>query len=333
MQAMTLKAPGGLDNLVLAERPDPAPKAGEVLVRVRASSLNYHDYVVAAGRMPVRDGIILMSDGAGEVVAVGEGTTEFKVGDKVVSTFTPAWLTGPPVNFSTSIKPGENVDGYAAELVAAPANWFTRMPKDYSYAEAATLTCAGLTAWNGLVRAGLKQGDVVLTQGTGGVSVFALQFAKAAGATVIATSSSDEKLERLRKIGADHVINYRETPQWSRKVLELTGGRGADIVIEVGGAGTLAQSLVACRTGGAISLIGVLTGVGGDFPVYLAFTKQITMHGIAVGSRTDQEDMIRGLEATGMKPIIDSSFPLARLADAYRRQEANKHFGKIIVEY
>mgnify|MGYP001828595709 CR=1 FL=1 len=218
MKVAAIKSPGGLDKIVIEERPEPTPGPGDILVRVQATSLNFHDFAVVSGMMPTEEGRIPMSDGAGEVVAVGEGVTEFSVGDQVLSLFFPKWQRGEPDPICLTGVPGDHVDGFAAELVAMPASAFTKMPADYSMAEAATLTCAALTAWRGMFsKAQVKPGDWVLTQGTGGVSIFALQFAKAAGARVIATSSSAEKLERLQQLGADHLINYKETPDWCSK--------------------------------------------------------------------------------------------------------------------
>lgn len=335
MKAVTLTAPGGLDKLVIGNIADAAPpKAGEITVRLRASSLNYHDYVVAIGQLKTADNRIPMSDGAGEVVAVGEGVTEFEVGNHVTSMFYPDWLMDEATPATTRAIPGDTMDGYAREFVTAPARAFTRTPPGYTHAEAATLSCAGLTAWRGLVVAGgVKPGDIVLVQGSGGVSVFALQFAKMAGATVIATSSSDEKLERLKALGADHLINYKAEPKWGKKAKELTGGRGVDHVLEVGGPGTLTQSMWACRMGGHIALIGVLTGISGEVPTYLLFSSQLRVTGIMVGSRKDQLDMNRAIAASGIKPVIDSYFPLDGIADAFRHQESQKHFGKICLEF
>jgi NADPH:quinone reductase-like Zn-dependent oxidoreductase len=333
MKAMVIRAPGGLENLALVERARPEPGAGEVLIRVGGSSLNYHDYVIAKGVLRVPDGLVMMTDGAGEVVALGEGVRSLAVGDRVVAVYYPAWRSGEADAAAPRIRPGEGVDGYGAQYVAVPETWVTRAPAGYSDLEAATLTCAGITAWRGVVTEGkVRPGDTVLVQGTGGVSIFALQFAKAAGAMVIATSSSDEKLERLKALGADHVVNYRQTPAWGETARKLTGGRGVDIVVEIGGAGTLAQSIQACRVSGHISLIGVLAGISGEVPVAAAFGRQLTIKGLAVGSREDQLAMIRGIEASGLKPVVDSVFPLEALADAYRRQEAQRHFGKICIE-
>ena len=325
--------PSTLETLQLVDIDDaPAPAPGEITVRIRASSLNYHDYAVVKGMIPAAEGRIPMSDGAGEVTATGAGVSEFAVGDTVVSTFFPEWLDGAPPTSAFTRVPGDGIDGYARESITAPTTWFTRAPKGYSAAQAATLTCAGLTAWRALfVDTSLKPGDTVLVQGTGGVSIFALQLAKAAGATVIATSSSGEKLERVKALGADHVINYKEVQAWGPKALELTGGRGVDCVVEVGGAGTLDQSMLAARIGGHIALIGVLAGFAGPVQTALLFSKNLTVQGLTVGSRAMQQDMIAAIEANGIEPVISDTFALANLADAFRHQEANRHFGKICV--
>lgn len=332
MKVAAISHPAGLDKISIEERVDPTPGPGEILVRVRASSLNFHDYAVVTGMIPSADGRVPMSDGAGEVVEVGSDVTLFKAGDKVVSLFFPNWDSGEPDLGKLIGVPGDHVDGFAAELVVMPASAFTHAPADYSFAEAATLPCAALTAWRALmVEARIKPGDWVLTQGTGGVSIFALQFAKAAGAKVIATSSSQEKLDKLTALGADHVINYKETPNWGVKANELTGGRGVDEVVEIGGPGTLAQSISACRIGGHISLIGVLTGISGEVPTAHLFTANITLKGITVGSRAEQEDMIRAIEANNIKPMISHEYPLEQLQQAFELQESQKHFGKIVI--
>ena len=229
--------------------------------------------------------------------------------------------------------PGDHIDGYACEYATVPALALTRSPAGYTHAEAATLPCAAVTAWRALMVNGpVQPGETVVVQGTGGVSVFALQFAKAAGATVIATSSSDEKLDRLRALGADQLINYRETPKWARSVLEFTDGEGADHVVEVGGSGTLGQSLHACRVGGHISMIGVLTGVQGPVSTATVMSKNIRLQGISVGSRRHQLDMVRAIEATGLRPVMDRHFPLDAIAEAFRHQASGQHFGKIILD-
>lgn len=335
MQQISLSAPGGLDRLTLGDVADPGqPGRAEVRVRVHASSLNYHDYLIAAGISPTADGRVPMADGAGVVEAVGADVTDFEVGDAVVSTFFPYWEDGPATVSNFEEVPGDGLDGYASEVVVRPATWFTRAPQGWSHAEAATITTAGLTAWRALVvDGGIKAGDTVVTLGTGGVSIYALQLAKATGATVVATTSSEEKRERLIELGADHTVNYLETPGWGKRVRELTVGRGADIVVEVGGAGTLPESIKAVRTGGHIALIGVLTGRGGEIPTSLLMAKQARLQGLIVGSRREQQEFVRALEATGVRPVIDRSFPLAEIADAFRRQESGGHVGKLCLEY
>lgn len=334
MRAMRLAKPGGLERIAVAELPDPgAPGAGAMRVRLHANSLNYHDYAVAAGAIPTDDGRILMSDGAGVVEAVGEGVTEFKAGDHVVSCFFPYWRDGVAPHGNFSHVPGDGLDGYAREAVVTPAYWFTLAPRGWSHGEAATLPCAALTAWRALVvEGGLKAGDSVLVLGTGGVAIFALQLAKAMGATAVVTSSSDAKLERARGLGADFTVNYKTDANWGETVRRWTGKRGVDHVLEIGGPGTLPQSITACRIGGHIALIGILTGVAGEVPTLAMMAKQIRLQGIIVGSRSQQQDMVRGLEATGIRPVIDRTFPLAGLADAFGHEEGAQHFGKICVE-
>ena len=334
MKAIQLRAPASLDNLTLTDLPDPGdPGPGEIRVRLAASSLNFHDYAVVVGMIPAADGRIPMSDGAGTVEAVGEGVTQFQPGDTVVSIFFPDWIDGVPPATAFRGVPGDGIDGYARELVVTPQHWFTRVPAGYSAAEAATLTCAGLTAWRALFVDGVTQpGSTVLVQGSGGVSVFALQFAKAAGARVIATSSSDAKLERLKALGADETINYKEVPAWGARALELTGGAGVDTVVEIGGAGTLDQSMMATRVGGHVALIGVLAGFAGPVQTGLLMAKNLRVQGLTVGSRAQQLDMIAGIEANGIRPIISDHFPLEKLVDAFRHQAANGHFGKIVVD-
>jgi len=336
MKTVVVRAPGGLDRLEVRDIPDPGqPGLGQIRVAVHATSLNYHDLLVANGSIPTPDGRVLMSDAAGVVEAVGEGVTEFKPGDHVVSGFFPQWQDGLPFasvgNFRGS--PGDGIDGYATEYAVRAASNFTLAPREWSHAEAATITTAGLTAWRALVADGpLKAGESVLVLGTGGVSIAALQIAKATGARVIATSSSDAKLERLRALGADHVINYRQTPEWGKKVLELTGGHGVDHVVEVGGPGTLAQSIRAVRVGGHIALIGVLTGNQGEVPTTVLMAKQARLQGLIVGSRRLQQEYVAALDQTGIRPVIDRSFPLEQLAEAFRLQQGGAHFGKIVVD-
>jgi len=335
MKGIKLGSGSGLQRLQYIDIPDPgAPGAGEMRVRVHGSSLNYHDYRVASSSDPARAGRIPMADGAGVVEAVGAGVSEFAAGDAVVSTFFPLWLDGAPPFADFATVPGDGVDGYAVECVVRPATWFTRAPRGWSHTEAATLTTAGLTAWRALVADGnLKAGDVVLALGTGGVSLFALQFAKSMGATVIVTSSSDAKLERARALGADHTINYRQVPEWGEAVRAWTGGRGVDQVIELGGPGTLPQSIAATRTGGQISLIGTVTGVTGVVPTAAMMIKQVRLQGLIVGHRRQQQEMVRAIEAIRLKPVIDRTFSLEALADAFRYEESGAHLGKIGVEF
>lgn len=331
-KAIYLEPPGGLDRLTPGEAQTREPGPGEITVRLHASSLNYHDFgVVSRPGSAVRR--IPMSDGAGVVTAIGAGVSEFAVGDSVVSTFFPTWLTGEPTLSDFATVPGDGIDGFAREAVTMPATAFTKAPEGYSHAEAATLTTAGLTAWRALfVNGALKPGETVLVLGTGGVSIFALQFAKLAGATVIATSGSDDKLARLRSLGADHVINYRTNPQWGDVVRTLTGGVGVDHIIEVGGAGTLDQSAIAARTGGHLAVIGVLSGADSVFNFRQVLRKQLRITGLLVGSRQHQLDMVRAINAARLRPIIDRHFKLDEIADAFRYQASGQHVGKIVLD-
>ncbi|MBA1322741.1 zinc-dependent alcohol dehydrogenase family protein [Pseudomonas plecoglossicida] len=333
-KAIYVQPGGGYANVQIGTCEAAAPQAGEISVRLHASSLNYHDFAVVSGMWGPSERRIPMADGAGQVTAVGAGVTEFKVGDAVVSTFFPDWLDGQPLVEGFASVPGDGIDGYARQQVTARATSFTRAPSGYSHAEAATLTTAGLTAWRALMADDqLKPGDSVLVQGTGGVSIFALQFAKLAGATVIATSSSDAKLERLKALGADHVINYRSTPAWGEQVRKLTDNRGVDHVIEVGGPATLEQSMIAARIGGHISLIGILTGVAGQLPLVQALVRQIRLQGVLVGSRAQQQAMVRAIDANGLRPVVDKHFELEQIVEAFQHQESNRHFGKICLTF
>lgn len=334
MRAIYLQAPASLENLARRDLADPgAPGPGEIRVKLQASSLNFHDYAVVAGMIPVVDGRIPMSDGAGVVEAVGDGVTDFQVGDLAVSLFFPEWLDGNPPTNAFNRVPGDGMDGYARDAVVVPSGWFTHAPAGYDAAEAATLTCAGLTAWRALFGDGeVGPASTVLIQGSGGVSVFALQFAKMAGARVIATSSSDAKLERLGEMGADHLINYRQEAAWGMKAVEITGGRGVDTVVEIGGAGTLDQSMIAARVGGHVALIGVLAGFAGPVQTSLLMAKNLRVQGLTVGSRKQQHDMIAAIVGNGLRPVIDRHFALDELADAFRHQISGGHFGKIAVD-
>ncbi len=333
MRTVVIKQPGGLDNLQLIDREPRQPLSGEVLVNWHATSLNYHDYLVAVGAIPVADERVPMSDGAGEVVAVGEGVTQWKVGDKVMSTFFPDWVEGDATQSNAGKINGEQVDGFAQQYSCVAEAAVSGIPNGYSYAEAATLPCAAATAWRALsVEGNLKAGDTVLVEGTGGMSIFALQIAKAAGAYVYATTSSEEKAQRLGELGADHVINYRSDKKWGKTVSKHSGG-GVNHVLDVGGSSTLSQSVEAVAFGGHISLIGILGGRNADFILPKMFFKHAHMHGIAVGSRAMQMDMVKAINTTGWKPVIDKSFGLSELSEAFRYQETGQHFGKIVLEF
>jgi NADPH:quinone reductase-like Zn-dependent oxidoreductase len=332
MRQVTLASPGGLNNLKLTEVEKPTPKSDQVVVKVAASSLNYHDLLVALGRIPTEDGRIVLSDCAGEIVAVGDAVTRWKVGDTVMSCCYPHWVEGPPQYQLLSFI-GDNEDGYSTEYMAISEKSITHTPKGWTMAEAATLPCAGLTAWRALVELGnLQAGETVLVQGTGGVSIFALQLAKSMGAKVIATSSSDEKLKRLQDLGADEVINYRDEPQWGKAVLAKTGGLGVDHVVEVGGGGTFGESVRAVKLGGHIALIGVLSGPAvSEIILPRIFMKQIRLSGIAMGNQQSQLAMLSYLDSTNIRPIISDTFDLSELAAAFQHQIDNKHFGKISI--
>tara|TARA_R110001606_G_scaffold363430_3_gene517606 strand:+ start:65824 stop:66837 length:1014 start_codon:yes stop_codon:yes gene_type:complete len=333
-KAIFVEAGGGFDNVKSEQFTVTAPRANEITVRLHANSLNYHDYAVVQGMMGPSERRIPMADGAGEVIEVGENVTEFELGDHVVSTFFPSWINGEPLIDGFSTVPGDGVDGYAREYVTTSSRSFTKAPVGWSHVEASTLTTAGLTAWRALMCFNpLKPGDTVLLQGTGGVSIFALQFAKMAGAKVIATSSNDQKLDKLKQMGADHVLNYRTHANWGELAKELNGGRGVDHVIDVGGADTLDNSLDAIRIGGQVSMIGILSGTSCEMNIIKVLLKQPSLQGILVGSRTQQQDMIRAIEANHIKPVIDRTFSLDEMVDAFKYQESNRHFGKICLKF
>lgn len=339
MKAMSLAAPGGLDRIQMVELDPPSvPGNGEITIRIHANSLNYHDLEVAAAiksseLAETADARILLGDASGVVTAVGPGVREFSPGDVVVSCIFPQWQDGPPQVSDFSQTPGDGVDGYAREYVTAPATAFTHAPKGFTPAEAATLTSAAVTVWRALMLNGrLKAGDRVLVQGSGGVSIFALQIARAAGATVIATSSSDDKLERMRALGAAHTINYRANPDWGKQAFEWSDNRGVDHVVDVGGGETLANSIEAVRTGGHIAMVGILGGKSATVPVIPILAKQILLQGCLAGSRADQMALVEFVEKVNLRPIIERRFPLASLADAFAYQKAGSHFGKIVIE-
>ncbi len=322
--------------LRVAELDKPSPGQKEVLVRMRAASLNFRDLIVAQVGLPGAQQdrrLIPLSDGAGEVVATGPGVTRWREGDRVVSSFFQDWLDGRflPGHMQSAL--GGAIDGVAAEFRVFPETALARMPAHLSFEQGATLPCAALTAWHALFeKAPLLPGETVLVLGTGGVSIFALQFARIAGANVIATSSSDEKLQRMKQLGAAGLINYRTHPDWDQPVLELTGGAGVDQVIEVGGAGTFARSLTAARTGGRVSLIGRLTGIEHRVDPRPIMAKGLTVQGIYVGSVAMLERMIRSINASQIEPVIDRSFALDDIADAYAYLESARHIGKVVIQ-
>jgi NADPH:quinone reductase-like Zn-dependent oxidoreductase len=334
MRVVELRGKFSLDSLVLSERPQPEPAPGQVLVRVHAASLNYRDLLVSTGAYDprIKLPIIPLSDGAGEVAAIGEGVTRLKVGDRVANLFMSRWREGELTSEKAASALGAANDGMAAEYVALPADSWVKIPDHLSYEQAATLPCAAVTAWNALMtRDPVQPGNTVLVQGTGGVSLFALQFARLAGARVIVTSSSDEKLARARQLGGSDGINYRTTPDWEVPVREMTHGRGVDHVVEVGGAGTLPKSLKAVRTGGVISLIGILTGGAGTVNPLLLLMKGVTLRGIFVGSGAMFEAMNQAIGWHRLEPVIDRVFPMDQVRDALHYLKSGAHIGKIVL--
>ena len=331
----------GLQGLRLAERPEPQAKAGQVVIAVRAASLNYRDQAVLNGGYPggaPKGDVIPLSDGAGEVVAVGEGVTGLKVGDRVAGTFFQRDPNGPAAG--PPMPTGAPLDGWLAEKIALYEDGLVKLPTDYSYEEGACLPCAGVTAWHALELAGkpIKPGDTVLVQGTGGVSLWALAFARAAGCRVIATTSHETKAQRLRNLGASDVINYKSHPDWDKEALGITGGRGVDVVVEVGGSGTLGRSFTALAAGGKVSLIGVLTHYADGKPAHVEnpsahslMMKGGNLHGIFVGDRAMFESMTKAIDANGIKPVIDKVFGFGDAPAAYRHAMSGDFMGKIVI--
>lgn len=335
MQAIQLNS-FGLDGLALTERPTPEPGPGEVRLKVKASCLNFHDLVTVLGKanpklaMP----LVPLSDGAGVIDAVGEGVTRVAVGERAMSTFYPHWVSGEPTPRALRRVTGETADGCLADHVILPEEGVVKTPSYLSDVEAATLPCAALTAWRAVVVEGkVKAGDTVLVQGTGGVSLFALQFAKLQGAQVIATSSSDDKLQRAQQLGADHLINYREQPQWARQAQALTGRRGVDLVVEVGGAGTLDQSLRAIRMGGHISMIGVLSGWADTVSTARIMVLNAVVKGITVANRDDFQAMCRAMQQHELRPVVGETHPFLQASEALARMQSGGHFGKICLTH
>ncbi len=324
----------GLDNLKRAERLAPEPGADEVMIRVRAVSLNYRDLLIAQGKYNPHMTLprVPLSDGAGEVVSVGAEVTAWKPGDRVVVPFMPGWLDGEVSAAKAASALGGDVDGLLREFATVRADALLPIPAHLGFEQAATLPCAAVTAWNGLFVTGhLRPGQTLLLQGTGGVSLFGLQFGRMAGATIILISSSDAKLERARTMGAHHTINYRTEPEWEKRVLEITEGRGVNLTLEVGGAGTLSKTLRATGYAGRVSLIGVLSGIAGDLQIGQMLHKALTVRGIYVGSRAMFQAMNDAITLHRLEPVIDRVFSFDESPAAFRHLESAQHFGKIVV--
>ena len=335
MKAIEIRNGFGFENLMQTDRPDPTPGAGQVLIEVKAVSLNYRDLLTVQGlynpRQPLP--LIPLSDGAGEVLAAGEGVSRVKIGDRVAGIFAQGWLSGPPTRETLpSTTLGGPLDGMLAERVVLHEQGVVHVPGHLTDEEAATLPCAAVTAWSALVRHGrVKAGDTVLVLGTGGVSVFALQFAKLLGAEVIVTSSSDEKLARAKELGAGRGVNYRDHPTWSKQVREFTNGVGVDHIVEVGGAGTLAQSMRSIKMGGHISLIGVLSGYEAPLNLTPVLMQDVRLQGVIVGPRDAFEAMNRAIELHRLRPVVDQVFPFEDTRAAIEYMAAGKHFGKVCI--
>lgn len=336
MKAFQLRETCGMGGLVLRKDLDqPEPGPGEVLIQVRATSLNFRDFMIAHGQYPVaaKPSVIPLSDGAGDVIAVGSNVTAIKVGDRVTSSVFPDWIAGPLTQDIFNQSLGGPRDGMLTEYAVLPERAVIPYPEHLGYEEAATLPNSGVTAWHALVEAGqIRAGQTVLLLGTGGVCLFALQFAKLHSATVIQTSSSDEKLEQARAMGADHLINYSKTQDWDQEVMKITGGQGVDIVVEVGGAQTLERSLKSVRFGGFVALIGLISGFGQIDPLPL-MQRSIRLLGINVGSTDMFRAMNRAIAATGLRPVIARSvnFEHAAFGYAYNFQQTSDRFGKTVI--
>ncbi len=333
MRAFVLPEPKGIDALQQVDRPEPKPGRGQILVRVHACSLNYRDYAIAVGayRAGSKPDLIPLSDGAGEVVSVGADVSKFKAGDRVAGNFFQRWIGGEPAADSHGSALGGGIDGMLADYVVLEEGGAVHVPAHLSYDEAATLPCAAVTAWHALVEhGGLIAGKTVLVQGTGGVSIFGLQIARMFGAGVIGTSSSETKLARVLEMGASHGINYKSSPDWDKAALELTGGRGVDQVVEVGGAGTFAKSINAIRVGGKVSMIGVLSRQAEINPMII-MAKRANVQGISVGSTQMFEALNAALAVNKVKPVIDRVFDFSETKAAYEYLKSAAHFGKIVI--
>lgn len=325
---------GAAHELTRVSAPVRPPGERDVLVAVKATSLNYRDKIIAAGRYPLgaASSVVPLSDGAGEIIAVGARATRFRVGDRVASTFFADWSDGRPRPTTAASALGGGVDGMLSQFVTAHEDGFVKLPAHLAFEEGATLTCAGVTAWNGLMKQGRMQaGDHVLLQGTGGVSIFGLQFAAAAGAKPIITSSSDEKLQRAKSLGAFATINYRSSPEWSTAVLAATGGQGVEQILEVGGEGTLGESLKSVALGGHIAIIGGLSGFGGAIPPRALMTRSARVSGIFVGSRAMFEEMNAFVERHRIKPVVDRVFGFDEAAAAFAYMDSGSLFGKVVI--
>ncbi len=340
MRAMIFETPDGPDALKPADRPVPEPGPGEVLVRIGAASLNYRDLLISKGGYKKRQkqqDLVPLSDGAGTVEAVGSGVQEFKPGDRVTACFFLDWPAGTATEHAMESDSGRASDGMLQEYRVIPESGLVHTPPHLSDAEAASLTCAGLTAWSAIVRLGRAEpGDAILTQGTGGVSLFALQFAKMNGCRVVITSSSDEKLERAKSLGADHGINYSFTPEWGKPAKEwgmsVGNGDGIDNVVELGGTETMKQSLIAVRPGGTLSLIGVLSGATtGNVLLPFIVSRDVRLQGVTVGPKDAMKQMCKAIQIANMKPVVDKVFPFEDAAEAYRYLASGQHFGKVCV--
>lgn len=333
MRAFQLPGPDGVDALKLVDLPEPKPRRGQVIVKVHACSLNYRDLAIAKGtyRAGSKPDLIPLSDGAGEVVAVGDDVTRVKTGDRVAGCFFQNWRSGEPGPESQPSALGGAIDGMLAEYVALEEGGVVPVPDHLSYQEAAALPCAAVTAWHALVEHGkIIAGKTVLILGTGGVSISGLQIAKMFGANIVATSSSDEKLARSMEMGATHGINYKTTPDWDKAAVELTGGVGVDHVVEIGGAGTFSKSIGALRIGGKLTMIGVLTGAHEINPMII-MAKRANVQGISVGSTKMFEDLLAAMSASKVKPVIDREFDFADTKAAFQHIESAAHFGKIVI--